>query len=81
MQGAALNEALTAEVQRLKLTAERKGEAPQQVMTTNSMLQMQPSQYNMYQQDQNNRKQQQAPQQTQEPQQSQSMQTQQTTRL
>lgn len=68
----ALHEALTAEVQRLKLvSAEMRGEAPQnclpqQVMANNQMLQMQPSQY-MYQlqqqQQQNNRKQQQAPQQ------------------
>ncbi|CAO2834594.1 unnamed protein product [Amaranthus hypochondriacus] len=78
----ALNEALTAEVQRLKLvTAEIRGDTPsnclpQQMMTNNQMLQMQPSQY-MYQlQQQNDQKQQQAPQKIQEPQQSHSIQPQ-----
>ncbi|XP_021743805.1 probable transcription factor PosF21 [Chenopodium quinoa] len=81
----ALNEALSAEVQRLKIEAgELRGDTPQnclphQVMSNNQMLQMQPSLYNMYQmqQQQNNQKHQQAPQQTQEHQQSQSTESQQ----
>lgn len=85
---AALNEALTAEVHRLKLvSADLRGESasncmpqgPQQGMSNNQMLQMQRSQYNMYQlqqhqQHHNNQKQQQTQE---EPQQNQSTQCQQ----
>lgn len=79
----ALNEALTTEVQRLKLvTAELRGEAPpsgpsqQQFMANSHMYQMQPSQYmyhlQLQQQQQNNQKQQQPKQQSEETQQNQS---------
>lgn len=76
---AALNEALRAEVQRLKLeSGELRGEASQNMyrqnnanQQNNQMMRMHPSLYNnMYQQ--NNANQQQPPQQTQDPQQSQS---------